>query len=129
MRGKGAVGLEVDADARVGAERLEHLGRKDAACAVASVSSATFANATTLIFDVERYNIALKYCSRVSNAWTTIRDATTMDVVTYEKDRVNTPPRVMMAANLVKVLVSREYYVVCFRKNSKEIFNRVLYKP
>ena len=51
-----------------------------------------FANATTLIFDVERYNIALKYCSRVSNAWTTIRDATTMDVVTYEKDRVNTPP-------------------------------------
>tara|TARA_B100000401_G_scaffold427570_1_gene359279 strand:- start:93 stop:443 length:351 start_codon:yes stop_codon:yes gene_type:complete len=68
-------------------------------------ANATFANATTLIFDVERYNIALKYCSRVSNAWTTIRDATTMDVVTYEKDRVNTPPpppRVMMASKFGK---------------------------
>jgi hypothetical protein len=93
-------------------------------------ANATFANATTLIFDVERYNIALKYCSRVSNAWTTIRDATTMDVVTYEKDRVNTPPpppRTMMA-NLV-VLVSREYYCGAFRKNSKEICKSFSIKP
>ena len=53
-------------------------------------ANATFANATTLIFDVERYNIALKYCSRVINACRTMIEATRIDVVTYENDRERT---------------------------------------
>jgi hypothetical protein len=45
-------------------------------------ANATFAKATTEIFDVERYNIALKYCSRVSKACATIKEAIKTEVVT-----------------------------------------------